>query len=92
MPVEFVRLVTVVAGGGSLLTPGVVGVLGVIALAPAVGRTFCGDVCPVGAVRARVRRAGAEHVVRHTRCPEVLRAGVFAASVVAALSLVNLMA
>lgn len=93
MPVEFVGIVTVAAGGGSLLTPGIVGVLAGIALAFAVGRTFCGHVCPVGAVQELAYAAPVpKYVVRHPRYLEVLRAGVFAASVVAALSLVNLMA
>ena len=93
MPVEFVGLVTVAAGGGSLLTPGIVGVLAGIALALAVGRTFCGHVCPVGAVQELAYAAPVpKYVVRHPRYLEAVRAGVFAASVVAALSLVNLMA
>jgi polyferredoxin len=93
MPIEFVGLVTVAAGGGSLLTPGVVGVLGGIALALAVGRTFCGHACPVGAVQELAHAAPVQkHVVKHPRRLEALRAGVFVASVVAALSLVNLMA
>ena len=93
MPVEFVGIVTIAAGGGSLLTPGVVGVLGGIALALAVGRTFCGHICPVGAVQELAYAVPVQkHVVRHPRYLEVLRAGVFAASVIAALSLVNLMA
>ena len=93
MPVEFVGLVTVAAGGGSLLTPGIVGVLAGIALALAVGRTFCGHACPVGAVQELAYAAPVQkYVVRHPRYLEAVRAGVFAASVIAALSLVNLMA
>ncbi len=93
MPVEFVGLVTVAAGGGSLLTPGIAGVLAGIALALAFGRTFCGHACPVGAVQELAYAAPVQkYVVRHPRCLEVVRAGVFAASVAAALSLVNLMA
>ena len=93
MPIEFVGLVTVSAGGGSLLTPGIVGIFGGIALAFAVGRTFCAHACPVGAVQDLAYATPVrKHVVRHPRLLEIARAGVFAASVIAALSLVNLMA
>jgi hypothetical protein len=93
MPVEFVGLVTVAAGGGSVLTPGILGLLAGIALALAVGRTFCGHACPVGAVQELAYAAPVrKHVIRHPRYLEALRAGVFVASVAAALSLVNLMA
>ncbi len=93
MPIEFVGLVTVAAGGGSLLAPGVVGILGGIALAFAVGRTFCAHVCPVGAVQELAYAAPVrKHVVGHPRLLEAVRAGVFAVSVALALSLVNLMA
>ncbi|MEN6518433.1 MAG: 4Fe-4S binding protein [Methanospirillum sp.] len=93
MPVEFVGLVTLVAGGGSLLAPAAVGVLGGIALAFAVGRTFCGHACPVGAVQELAYAAPVpKYVVRHPRHLEAARAVVFVASVAAALSLVNLMA
>ncbi len=93
MPAEFVGLVTVAASGGSLLAPGVAGVLGGIALAFAVGRTFCAHVCPVGAVQELAYAAPVpKHVVRHPRSLEAVRAVIFAASVIGALSLVNLMA
>lgn len=93
MPVEFVGLVRVAAGNGSLLTPGILGVLAGVALALAVGRTFCGHVCPVGAIQELAYAAPVpKYVVRHPRYLEALRAGVFVASVVGALSLVNLMA
>jgi polyferredoxin len=93
MPIEFVGLVTVAGGGGSLLTPGVVGVLAGLALALAVGRTFCGHSCPVGAVQELAYAAPVrKYLVRHPRRLEAGRAVVFAASVAAALSLVNLMA
>jgi ferredoxin-type protein NapH len=93
MPVEFVGLVTLVAGGGSLLAPAAVGGLGGIALAFAVGRTFCGHVCPVGAVQELAYAAPVrKYIVQHPRSLEAVRAVVFVASVGAALSLVNLMA
>lgn len=93
MPVEFVGLVTIAAGGGSVLTPGVVGILGGIALAFAVGRTFCGHVCPVGSAQELAYAAPvSKYVVKHPRYLEAVRAGVFVASVAAALSLVNPMA
>ncbi|MEN6341505.1 MAG: 4Fe-4S binding protein [Methanospirillum sp.] len=93
MPVEFVGLVTVAAGGGSGLTPGAVGVLAGIVLALVIGRTFCGHICPVGAVQELAYAAPVpKHVVRHSRYLEAVRVGIFLASVVAAISLVNLMA
>lgn len=93
MPIEFVGLVTVAAGGGSLLAPGVAGILGGIALAFVVGRAFCAHVCPVGAVQELAYAAPVrKHVVGRPHLLEAVRAGVFAVSVASALSLVNLMA
>lgn len=93
MPVEFVGIVSVAAGGGSLRTPGVIGVLGGLALAFAVGRTFCGHACPVGAVQELAHALPVpKYVVRHPRYLEAARAVAFVAAVGAALSLVNLMA
>lgn len=53
MPVKFVGLVTIAASGGSVLTPGVVGILGGIALAFAVGLLFS---LPAHVSRYRLRR------------------------------------
>jgi ferredoxin-type protein NapH len=93
MPVEFVGVVTAAVGNGSLLTAGMVGILGGIALAFAVGRTICGHVCPVGGVQELAYTVPMrKYIVRHPRYLEVVRASVFVASVVTALSLIDLMA
>lgn len=93
MPIEFVGVVTAAAGGSPLVTPGLVGVLVGVALALAVGRTFCGHVCPVGGIQELAHALPVrKYVVRKPRVLEAVRAGVFVASVGAALSLVNLMA
>lgn len=93
MPVEFVGFVTAAAGNGSLMAPGLIGMLGEIALALAIGRVFCAHVCPVGAVQelsyiVLVKK----HIIASPKRLEVVRAGLFVLSVASDLVLVNLMA
>jgi polyferredoxin len=90
MPIEFVGLVAFATGSSP--TPGMLGVLAGIALALVAGRAFCGHLCPVGSVQELAYAAPvAKIVVGRPRYLEIVRAGVFVASVAAALSLVNLL-
>jgi NAD-dependent dihydropyrimidine dehydrogenase PreA subunit len=92
MPAEFVGLVGL-ATLGQTLTPGIVGILAGIGLVLVVGRTFCGQLCPVGSVQELAWSAPVRKIdLRRTKYLEAFRLVVFAASVTAALSLINLMA
>ncbi len=93
MPIEFVGLVTAATGSGLVFVPGMVGVLGGIALALTVGRVFCAHICPVGAVQELAYAAPVKkYIVGNPRWLEAMRFGVFVLSVVSALGSVNLMA
>ena len=93
MPVEFVGLVTAAAGNGSLVAPGLIGMLGGIALALAIGRVFCAHVCPVGAVQELAYIVPVKkYIITSPKRLEVVRAGVFVLSVASGLAFVNLMA
>jgi len=91
MPQEIGGLVNVVTGA-SALTLGVVVIGAVIALALVFGRVFCGSICPVGALQELAYTVPVKkYVVRDTRLPEAARLLVFAAAVIAALYLVDLL-
>ena len=90
MPIEFVGLVAVVTGGP--LVPGMIGVLGGIALAAVAGRAFCGHLCPVGSAQELAYAAPVPKVApAPPRAFEAVRLGVFVASVAAAVWSVNLL-
>lgn len=91
MPQEIGGLVNILSGA-SALTAGIVVICAVIALALVVGRTFCGSICPVGSVQelayaVPVRKLG----IKNRMLAEAVRLVVFAAAVIAALYLVDLM-
>jgi len=91
MPLELGGIINVISGA-SALTWGVVIICLLIALALIAGRTFCGTICPVGllqelAYAVPVRKT----VIQHTQVLEGIRLGVFAITVIAAFSLIDLM-
>lgn len=91
MPMEFPGIVSI-ATSGQTLAPGIIGILAGIGLVLLVGRTFCGHLCPVGSVQELAWNVPGKKIdIRKTRYLEVLRAGVFIATVIGALYYVNLM-
>ncbi len=91
MPMEFPGIVSI-ATSGQTLAPGIIGILAGIGLVLLVGRTFCGHLCPVGSVQELVWNLPGKKIdIRKTHYLEVLRAGVFVATVIGALFFVNLM-
>ena len=65
----------------------------VIALALVVGRTFCGNICPVGSLQELAYAVPVQKIViRHTEILELIRLAVFFATVIAAIYLIDLMA
>lgn len=91
MPMEFPGIVSI-ATSGQTLAPGIIGILAGIGLVLLVGRTFCGHLCPVGSVQELAWNVPGKKIdIRKTRYLEVLRAGVFVATVIGALFYVNLM-
>jgi len=91
MPMEFPGIVSIVTSGQTV-APGIIGILAGIGLVLLVGRTFCGHLCPVGSVQELVWNLPGKKIdIRKTHYLEVLRAGVFVATVIGALWYVNLM-
>jgi len=91
MPQEIGGLVNA-ATGVSALTPGIVIICAVIALALVLGRTFCGSICPVGSLQELAYALPVKkYLIRDGRLTEAVRLVVFIAAVIAALYLVDLM-
>jgi len=91
MPMEFTGVVSIVTAGQTL-APGIIGILVGIGLVLFVGRTFCGHLCPVGSVQELAWNVPGKKIdIKKTRYLEVLRLGIFVATVTGALFYVNLM-
>lgn len=92
MPMELGGIINV-ATGTSALTAGVLVICSVVALAVITGRTFCGNLCPVGSLQelAYTLPVG-KLTIRRTMIPELARLAVFVATVIAAVYLIDLMA
>jgi len=92
MPMELGGLVNVVTGV-SALSVGVIVICTVIVLALVCGRTFCGQICPVGSLQELASAVPVRKlVIRNTKILEVIRIFVFVATVIAAIFLIDLMA
>jgi polyferredoxin len=92
MPMELGGIVNAVTGI-SAPTSGVVIICTVIAVTLIVGRTFCGTICPVGSLQELAYAVPVRKItVRHKEVLEWVRLAVFVATVIAALSLIDLMA
>lgn len=91
MPMEFIGLVRL-ATGSPLFIPGVIGILGVLAISLLVGRMFCGHICPVGAIQELASHVPLKKIdIRNTKIPEIIRFAVFIAVVTGGVYLVDLM-
>jgi len=92
MPMELGGIVNVVTGV-SPLNVGIIVICAVIALALLLGRTFCGQICPVGSLQELVYAIPVtKFVIRRTTVLALIRLVVFIATVAAALFLIDLMA
>lgn len=91
MPVEFMGLIRL-ATGSTLLVPGVIGILVVVATSLLAGRVFCGHICPVGTLQELTSYAPFKKIdIRDTRIPEIIRFAVFIAVVTGGFYLIDLM-
>ena len=91
MPIEFGSLSALLLGK-SLLLPGVIAILVVLALSLVAGRAFCGYVCPVGAIQELASRLSPRKIGPKNRLvPEIVRGIVFVAVLAGALYSVDLM-
>ncbi len=92
MPLELGGIVNVLTGV-SILTWGIIVILAVILLALVTGRAFCGTICPVGSLQELAYAVPVpKFVIQHTGILELVRLGIFFATVTSALYLVDLMA
>lgn len=92
MPQEIGGVVNVISGASSP-TFGVLVICTVIALAAVVGRTFCGNICPVGSLQELAYAVPARKItIRQTHALEIIRLVVFVVTVFAAVFLIDLMA
>jgi polyferredoxin len=92
MPMELGGVINVITGA-STPTFGVLIICTVIALALIVGRTFCGNICPVGSLQELAYAVPVRKLnVRNTKILELIRLAVFAVTVIAAIYLIDLMA
>jgi polyferredoxin len=92
MPLEFIGIFYTLAGISSI-TPAIIILCTIIALAAVIGRTFCGHICPVGSLQELAYAVPVKKmVIRNTGTLELIRLGVFAAAILSAIYLVDLMA
>jgi NAD-dependent dihydropyrimidine dehydrogenase PreA subunit len=92
MPLEFGSLVNILTGV-SALTPGILIICGVIALAIVAGRTFCAHICPAGSLQELAYAVPVNKIdIRRTEIPELIRLVIFVATIGGAICLVDLMA
>ena len=88
---EFTGMVHL-ALGTQALTPGILGILVVLILAFIAGRSFCAHICPVGSIQELASDIPLKKIdIAHTRMLEMIRFGVFIATVAAGLYFINLM-
>jgi len=92
MPTEIGSLVNIVTGA-SAVTTAVLVICAVIVLTLIAGRTFCGNICPVGSLQEVAYSVPVRKIpIRRTTTLELVRLAVFVATVAAAVSLIDLMA
>jgi polyferredoxin len=91
MPLELGGIINAISGT-SALTPGVVIICSVIAFSLVTGRIFCGTICPVGLFQELAYAVPVKKtVIQHTQVLEGIRLFVFAVTVIAAFTLIDLM-
>ncbi|MDD1682488.1 MAG: 4Fe-4S binding protein [Methanoregula sp.] len=92
MPMEIGGLVNV-ATGVSGLVPGILVICAVVVFALVAGRTFCGNICPVGSLQELAYNVPSKKmVIRKRGILELVRLAVFIITVIAAVYLIDLMA
>lgn len=92
MPMELGGVINVVTGT-SAITAGVMVICAIVILALIMGRTFCGNLCPMGSLQELAYTIPTGKIsVRRTEILELTRLGVFVATVIAAVWLIDLMA
>jgi len=92
MPLELGGIINAVTGL-SALNLGIIVICAIIVLTLGVGRMFCGTICPVGSLQELAYAVPVtKMVIRRTAILELIRYTVFAVTVVAAFSLIDLMA
>ena len=91
MPMEFTGMVHL-ALGTQALTPGILGILFVLIMAFIAGRSFCAHICPVGSIQELASDVPLKKIgISRTRRLEIIRVGIFIATVAAGLYFINLM-
>jgi ferredoxin-type protein NapH len=91
MPGEFIGLFNTLTGT-SALTGAIVVLCAVIALTLVIGRTFCGHICPVGSLQELAYGVSTPKIRNRHGTAEMIRLAVFAATVLAAIYALDLMA
>jgi polyferredoxin len=92
MPTEIGSLVNIVTGA-SALTTAVLVICALIIFTLIAGRTFCGNICPVGSLQEVAYSIPVRKImIRRTMILELARLAVFIATVAAAVWLIDLMA
>ncbi|MCK9631263.1 MAG: 4Fe-4S binding protein [Methanoregula sp.] len=92
MPLEFIGIVNSITAASSV-TPAIIILCAVIAITFIIGRTFCGHLCPVGSLQELAYEVPVKKIdIRRITIFETIRLGVFAATIIAAVYLVDLMA
>ncbi|MDD1685720.1 4Fe-4S binding protein [Methanoregula sp.] len=92
MPLEFIGIINTITGA-TALSPAIIILCAVIVITLIVGRTFCGHICPVGSIQELAYAVPAKKIeLASTRSMEMIRLAVLAATILAAVCLVDLMA
>ena len=92
MPMEIGGLVNIVTGV-SALVPGILVICAVVLFALVAGRTFCGNICPVGSLQELAYNIPSKKmVIQKKEILELVRLAVFVITVIAAVYLIDLMA
>lgn len=92
MPLEFIGIVNSITAASSV-TPAIIILCAIIAITFIIGRTFCGHLCPVGSLQELAYEVPVKKIdIRRTTILEMIRLGVFIATIIAAVYLVDLMA
>jgi polyferredoxin len=91
MPMELGGIINVMTGTSGL-TIGIIVICSIIVLALVLGRTFCGNICPVGSLQELAYAIPTPKIViKHTENLELVRLVVFIATVTAAIYVVDLL-
>jgi ferredoxin-type protein NapH len=92
MPMELGGIINVMTGAATL-NVGIIVICVVIALTLVLGRTFCGQICPVGSLQELAYTVPVtKFVIHRTTILELIRLVIFIATAFAAIYLIDLMA